>query len=146
MLLGHNDDYTADRAMQVTVAYNHFKQGLVERMPRCRHGYFHIVNHDYTEWKMYAIGGSANPTIEGNTFFAKTRKSWHWRSGKNLFLNGAYFITSGELDRSMAKPRASLPSPRPTLIRAALLLDHDALVVELGAIFHRTTTVPIQAV
>jgi len=30
---------------------------------RCRHGYLHEVNNDYTHWEMYAIGGSANPTI-----------------------------------------------------------------------------------
>jgi len=39
---------------------------------RCRHGYFHVVNNDYTHWEMYAIGGSANPTInsQGNRFVA----------------------------------------------------------------------------
>ena len=39
---------------------------------RCRFGYFHILNNDYTEWEMYAIGGSANPTIlsQGNRFMA----------------------------------------------------------------------------
>lgn len=39
---------------------------------RCRHGYFHVVNNIYTGWKMYAIGGSANPTInsQGNIFIA----------------------------------------------------------------------------
>ncbi|GLJ28732.1 hypothetical protein SUGI_0566250 [Cryptomeria japonica] len=33
MLLGHSDDYTADKAMKVTVAFNHFGPGLTERMP-----------------------------------------------------------------------------------------------------------------
>ncbi|GLJ17452.1 hypothetical protein SUGI_0303850 [Cryptomeria japonica] len=72
MLLGHSDDYTQDVKMQVTVAFNHFGEGLVQRMPRCRHGYFHVVNNDYTHWEMYAIGGSANPTInsQGNRFLA----------------------------------------------------------------------------
>jgi len=39
---------------------------------RCRHGYFHVVNNDYTHWEMYAIGGSAEPTInsQGNRFVA----------------------------------------------------------------------------
>lgn len=39
---------------------------------RCRHGYFHVVNNDYTHWEMYAIGGSANPTInsQGNRYNA----------------------------------------------------------------------------
>lgn len=34
MLLGHNDKYIADRAMRVTVAFNRFGVGLIERMPR----------------------------------------------------------------------------------------------------------------
>lgn len=39
---------------------------------RCRHGYFHVVNNDYSHWIKYAIGGSAAPTInsQGNRFLA----------------------------------------------------------------------------
>uniref|UniRef100_A0A7N0T9X8 Pectate lyase n=1 Tax=Kalanchoe fedtschenkoi TaxID=63787 RepID=A0A7N0T9X8_KALFE len=72
MLLGHSDTYEHDKNMQVTIAFNHFGEGLVQRMPRCRHGYFHVVNNDYTHWEMYAIGGSASPTInsQGNRFLA----------------------------------------------------------------------------
>lgn len=56
----------------MTIAFNHFGVELIQRMPRCRLGYFHIVNNDFTEWKMYAIGGSANPTInsQGNRYMA----------------------------------------------------------------------------
>lgn len=34
-----------------------------------------MVNNDYTHWEMYAIGGSANPTInsQGNRFLAPDR-------------------------------------------------------------------------
>ncbi|KAF2303699.1 hypothetical protein GH714_021344 [Hevea brasiliensis] len=48
MLLGHNDEYTADKVMKVTVVFNHFATGLVQRLP------------------------SADPTIfsEGNYFIA----------------------------------------------------------------------------
>lgn len=76
MLLGHSDSFTQDKGMQVTVAFNHFGEGLVQRMPRCRHGYFHVVNNDYTHWEMYAIGGSAAPTInsQGNRFLAPNEK------------------------------------------------------------------------
>jgi len=72
MLLGHNDKYSPDRGMQVTIAFNHFGEGLVQRMPRCRLGYIHVVNNDFTQWEMYAIGGSANPTInsQGNRYTA----------------------------------------------------------------------------
>ncbi|CAL5365511.1 unnamed protein product [Camellia sinensis] len=72
MLLGHDDKYLPDSGMQVTIAFNHFGVGLVQRMPRCRRGYIHVVNNDFTEWKMYAIGGSANPTInsQGNRYTA----------------------------------------------------------------------------
>lgn len=34
MLLGHSDSYTRDKNMQVTIAFNHFGEGLVQRMPR----------------------------------------------------------------------------------------------------------------
>ncbi|CAM8995470.1 unnamed protein product [Rhodiola kirilowii] len=113
ILLGHSDTYRRDRMMQVTIAYNHFGEGLVQRMPRCRHGYFHVVNNDYTHWEMYAVGGSANPTInsQGNRFAAPANihakevtkrivnnnhwKHWNWRSEGDLLLNGAYFTPSG---------------------------------------------------
>ncbi|KAG0449507.1 hypothetical protein HPP92_027266 [Vanilla planifolia] len=74
MLLGHSDSYEKDKAMQVTIAFNHFGEGLIQRMPRCRNGYFHVVNNDYTHWEMYAIGGSADPTInsQGNRYLAPT--------------------------------------------------------------------------
>ncbi|CAL5416608.1 unnamed protein product [Camellia sinensis] len=114
MLLGHSDSYVRDKQMQVTIAYNHFGEGLIQRMPRCRHGYFHVVNNDYTHWEMYAIGGSAEPTInsQGNRYLAPTNpfakevtkrvdtaasqwKGWNWRSEGDLLLNGAYFTPSG---------------------------------------------------
>lgn len=39
---------------------------------RVRLGYAHVANNRYEKWLMYAIGGSANPTIfsEGNYFLA----------------------------------------------------------------------------
>lgn len=58
--------------MQISLAFNHFGKGLVQRMPRCRFGFFHVLNNDYTHWIMYAIGGTAHPTIisQGNRFIA----------------------------------------------------------------------------
>lgn len=72
MLFGASDSYSGDRIMQITLAFNHFGRGLVQRMPRTRWGFVHVVNNDYTHWEMYAIGGSAHPTIisEGNRFIA----------------------------------------------------------------------------
>ncbi|MFS7953240.1 putative pectate lyase [Helianthus anomalus] len=79
MLLGHSDSYMRDKVM-------------------CRHGYFHVVNNDYTHWEMYAIGCSANPTInnQGNRYLALddpnaklvtnrvtspwNSEDWKWRS------------------------------------------------------------------
>ena len=74
MLLGHSDSYVKDKVMQVTVAYNHFGEGLVQRMPWIRHGTLHVVNNDYTHWEKYAIGGSEGPTIysQGNRYLAST--------------------------------------------------------------------------
>uniref|UniRef100_A0A5B7BUA9 Pectate lyase n=1 Tax=Davidia involucrata TaxID=16924 RepID=A0A5B7BUA9_DAVIN len=114
MLLGAHDDYPEDEIMQVTLAFNHFGKRLVQRMPRCRWGFIHIVNNDYTHWQMYAIGGSSHPTIisQGNRFIApniqaakevtkrdyapeSVWKSWTWRSDGDYMLNGAFFVQSG---------------------------------------------------
>ena len=72
LLLGATNSFSGDKVMQVTVAFNHFGKGLIQRMPRCRWGFFHVVNNDYTHWLMYAIGGSQQPTIisQGNRFCA----------------------------------------------------------------------------
>ncbi|XVF50173.1 hypothetical protein PTKIN_Ptkin04bG0074400 [Pterospermum kingtungense] len=130
LLFGGSDSYSDDKVMQVTVAFNHFGKGLVQRMPRVRHGFVHVVNNDYTHWLMYAIGGSKNPTIlsQGNRFIAPPNiackqvtkreyaqesewKTWKWRSENDLMMNGAFFVESGspvsgvnKQDVIMAKP------------------------------------------
>ncbi|WVZ20079.1 hypothetical protein V8G54_007401 [Vigna mungo] len=115
LLFGATDSFSGDKVMQVTLAFNHFGKGLVQRMPRCRWGFFHIVNNDYTHWLMYAVGGSQQPTIisQGNRFVApedrnakevtkRTEttstgwKNWNWRSEGDLFVNGAFFVESGK--------------------------------------------------
>lgn len=72
LLFGGSDTYPDDKVMQVTLAFNHFGKGLVQRMPRIRWGFVHVVNNDYTHWLMYAIGGSQQPTVisQGNRFVA----------------------------------------------------------------------------
>ncbi|KAE8668783.1 putative pectate lyase 10 [Hibiscus syriacus] len=135
MLLGHSDSYVRDKQMQVTIAYNHFGEGLIQRMPRCRHGYFHVVNNDYTHWEMYAIGGSADPTInsQGNRFLAPNNpfakevtkrevawngewKHWNWRSEGDLFLNGAYFTPSGAAAATSYARASSLGAKSSSLV------------------------------
>ncbi|KAL2246881.1 pectate lyase [Sesamum indicum] len=151
MLLGHSDEYTQDKNMQVTIAFNHFGEGLVQRMPRCRHGYFHVVNNDYTHWEMYAIGGSASPTIysQGNRFLApndRDRKQvtkhedapesewrhWNWRSEGDLMLNGAYFLQSGT-GAGATYARASSLSARPSSLVASITTAAGALNCKRGA-------------
>jgi len=151
MLLGHSDSYAPDVNMQVTIAFNHFGEGLVQRMPRCRHGYFHVVNNDYTHWEMYAIGGSANPTInsQGNRFaapknnpFAKevTKrednnvaewKQWNWRSEGDMMLNGAYFTPSGA-GASSAYAKASSLGARPSSLIGPLTQNAGVLSCRRG--------------
>ncbi|KAK4791049.1 hypothetical protein SAY86_031462 [Trapa natans] len=135
MLFGGSDSYSDDKKMQITVAFNHFGKGLVQRMPRCRWGFIHVVNNDYTHWLMYAIGGSQHPTIisQGNRFIAPPNKaskevtkrdyapesvwkSWNWRSDGDLLLNGAFFVQSGspytrmnKKDVIKAKPGSFVP-------------------------------------
>ncbi|KAI6676801.1 hypothetical protein NL676_037597 [Syzygium grande] len=130
MLFGASDGYSQDQIMQITVAFNHFGRGLVQRMPRCRWGFFHVVNNDYTHWLMYAIGGSQHPTIisQGNRFIAPPNvaakevtkrdyatqdqwKNWLWKSEGDLMMNGAFFVPSGNL-------RARLPFSRHDMIKA----------------------------
>ncbi|KAL8550362.1 hypothetical protein ACS0TY_008981 [Phlomoides rotata] len=114
MLLGAHDSNSKDAIMQVTVAFNKFGIGLIQRMPRCRWGFVHVVNNDYSHWELYAIGGSAHPTIisQGNRFRASNYRytkevtkrdyaaksewmKWQWRSEGDLFTNGAFFTESG---------------------------------------------------
>ncbi|XP_057983332.1 pectate lyase-like [Malania oleifera] len=151
MLLGHSDSFLDDKDMQVTIAFNHFGEGLVQRMPRCRHGYFHVVNNDYTHWEMYAIGGSAYPTInsEGNRFLAPNDENkkevtkhedapesewreWNWRSEGDLFLNGAYFRQSGA-GASSSYARASSLSARPSSLVGSITTTAGALTCRKGS-------------
>ncbi|XP_022891418.1 probable pectate lyase 5 [Olea europaea var. sylvestris] len=150
MLLGHSDTYTQDKNMQVTIAFNHFGEGLVQRMPRCRHGYFHVVNNDYTHWQMYAIGGSAAPTInsQGNRFVAPDNtlrkevtkhestpqsvwKNWNWRSEGDLMLNGAFFTRSGA-GASPSYAKASSLSARPSSLVGSMTMGSGALRCRKG--------------
>ncbi|KAG8370870.1 hypothetical protein BUALT_Bualt13G0028300 [Buddleja alternifolia] len=151
MLLGHSDSYTRDRVMQVTIAYNHFGEGLIQRMPRCRHGYFHVVNNDYTHWEMYAIGGSANPTInsQGNRYLAPHNafakevtkrvvnpgdgiwRHWNWRSEGDLMLNGAYFTSSGR-GASASYARASSLAAKSSYLVGTLTTSSGALRCRRG--------------
>ncbi|KAI5565943.1 hypothetical protein BDE02_14G152900 [Populus trichocarpa] len=150
MLLGHSDSYKRDKQMQVTIAYNHFGEGLIQRMPRCRHGYFHVVNNDYTHWEMYAIGGSANPTInsQGNRYLAPANafakevtkrvdtetgvwSHWNWRSEGDLLLNGAYFIPSGA-GAAASYARASSLGAKSSSMVGVITSNAGALVCRRG--------------
>ncbi|GAB2289597.1 hypothetical protein Dimus_023908 [Dionaea muscipula] len=132
MLFGGSNSTTQDEIMQITVAFNHFDEGLIQRMPRCRFGFVHVVNNDYSHWHEYALGGSQHPTIisQGNRFiapqnpFAKavTRrayapesewKNWLWTSEDDLLVNGAIFVESGDLTKkgSFAKKDSLVAKP-----------------------------------
>ncbi|KAI8028799.1 putative pectate lyase P59 [Camellia lanceoleosa] len=137
LLFGARDTNVEDDYMRITVIYNHFGKRLHQRMPRVRSGFVHIINNDYTHWNMYAIGGSHHATLisQGNRFIAPPRpefkqvthrdapesewKKWTWRSDQDLFLNGAFFVQSGDtngakrirgLDVVQAKPGRAVKS------------------------------------
>ncbi|KAJ9169425.1 hypothetical protein P3X46_017625 [Hevea brasiliensis] len=151
MLLGHSDSYTRDKNMQVTIAFNHFGEWLVQRMPsyvvliricsvfthicRCRHGYFHVVNNDYSHWEMYAIGGSAAPTInsQGNRFLAPNDRfnKENWRSEGDLLLNGAFFTPSGA-GASSNHARASSLGAIPSSLVSSITAGSGALFCKKG--------------
>ncbi|XP_016203230.1 pectate lyase-like isoform X3 [Arachis ipaensis] len=92
--------------------FSHYFILIIFLMPRCRFGFVHVVNNDYTHWCHCAIGGSSKPTIisEGNRFVAPDNnnakevtkrvtnddwKNWQWRSINDAFVNGAFFVQSG---------------------------------------------------
>jgi pectate lyase len=58
MLFSSSDKHPEDQVMQITVAFNHFGRGLVQRMPRCRWGFFHVVNNESTTTRT----GSCTPS------------------------------------------------------------------------------------
>ncbi|XP_073293253.1 probable pectate lyase 12 [Primulina huaijiensis] len=145
MLLGHDDKFLPDSGMQVTIAFNHFGEGLVQRMPRCRRGYIHVVNNDFTQWEMYAIGGSGNPTInsQGNRYTAPTDPSakevtkrvdtnegdwsdWNWRTDGDIMVNGAFFVPSGG-GLSMQYAKASSVEPKSVSLIDRLTMNAGVL-------------------
>ncbi|CAL5185846.1 unnamed protein product [Lathyrus oleraceus] len=151
MLFGASDTYNGDKIMQVTVAFNHFGQGLIQRMPRCRFGFVHVLNNDYTHWQMYAIGGSAGPTIlsQGNRFIAPFNtaakevthrdyagssvwKTWQWTSEMDLLMNGAKFVPSGSPINKGAFKKAFMMKPRPGTYANRLTRNAGALNCVVG--------------
>ncbi|CAN1238478.1 Probable pectate lyase 13, partial [Linum grandiflorum] len=146
MLMGHDDGYALDTGMQVTIAFNRFGEQLVQRMPRCRRGYIHVVNNDFTYWKMYAIGGSANPTInsQGNRYIAPadpdakevTKRvdtednewtDWNWRTDGDIMVNGAFFVPSGAGGVSVQYQKASSVDPKSAVLVDQLTLNAGVL-------------------
>ncbi|CAN0878578.1 Probable pectate lyase 13 [Linum grandiflorum] len=116
MLMGHDDNYIPDKGMQVTVAFNRFAEELGQRIPRCRHGYIHVVNNHYTSWKMYAIGGSASPTINNG----------------DIMVNGAFFVPSGAGVGATYQRATSLSA------KSAPLVGH--LTFHAGVLGHKRNT------
>ena len=109
------------------------------------------MNNDYTHWEMYAIGGSASPTInsQGNRFLAPDERfkkevtkhedapesewrHWNWRSDGDLMLNGAYFRQSGAGASSSSYARASNLSARPSSLVGSITITAGALNCRRG--------------
>ncbi|QHO05066.1 putative pectate lyase [Arachis hypogaea] len=101
---------------------------------------------------MYAIGGSANPTInsQGNRFLAPDNRfskevtkhedapqsewaNWNWRSEGDLFLNGAFFRASGAGASSASYARASSLSARPSSLVGSITTTAGALNCRKGS-------------
>lgn len=152
MLFGAHKQDTEDRDMTVTVAFNHFGPGLIQRLPRMRFGYCHVVNNNYPSgWGMYAIGGSEDPTFlsEGNRFVASGTKevtkrvddggkdyggeeNWNWASNGDLFLNGAIFESSGANDGATVYKLATSLSARPASMVESITSDSGPLICAAG--------------
>ncbi|TKY69721.1 pectate lyase 3 [Spatholobus suberectus] len=151
MLFGASDSYDGDKIMQITLAFNHFGKKLIQRMPRCRYGFVHVVNNDYTHWEMYAIGGSKHPTIisEGNRFIASNNKnakeitkreytpgsewkSWQWRSLNDAYLNGAFFVEGGPVLTDRPFSRKDMMTARPASYVRRLTRNAGSLRCTVG--------------
>ncbi|KAJ9551102.1 hypothetical protein OSB04_015147 [Centaurea solstitialis] len=152
MLLGSDDAFTKDQNMKVTVAYNVFGPGCVQRMPRVRHGFFHIVNNFYDKWKMYAFTGTKKPTIlsQGNKFVAPDNpsakqvafrpsdlpeadwKTWVWKSTGDLLENGAVFVNSGGEPKLTPEQQAGMIAAEPAASVPALTKDAGVLTCAPG--------------
>ncbi|KAF8099990.1 hypothetical protein N665_0234s0036 [Sinapis alba] len=84
---------------------------------------------------MYAIGGSANPTInsQGNRYAAPKNcyakevtkrvrtetsewKKWNWRSEGDMLVNGAFFIQSGEVASASYESASSLAAKPASMV------------------------------
>ncbi|ONK64043.1 uncharacterized protein A4U43_C07F21510 [Asparagus officinalis] len=142
MLLGHDDGFVRDKDMKVTVAFNRFGPNCIQRMPRIRHGYAHVVNNFYDGWRDYAMGGSMNPTIksQGNLYVAVGNKeviwkedgpgrgtSWNLKSVNDAFINGASFRQVGSAGVSPHyKPDEAFAAGNPDQVHA-LTRDAGAL-------------------
>lgn len=141
LLFGAEDTNERDKNMRVTVAYTHFGKNLIQRMPRVRWGFIHLVNNDYTHWLMYAIGGSQGASIvsQGNRFIAppdpvakeithRTNglepgwETWNWRSEGDLMMNGAFFVESGTPNWRMGIDPLDLIIPAPAFEVTTLTL------------------------
>ncbi|KAK7813893.1 putative pectate lyase 7 [Quercus suber] len=133
------------------VAFNHFGRGLVQRMPRCRWGFFHVVNNDYTHWLMYAIGGSQHPTIisQGNRFIAPPNvaakevtkrdyatqdvwKNWTWRSEGDIMMNGAFFVQSGNPSKKRPYSKKDMIKAKPGTFVTRLTRFSGSLNCKVG--------------
>ncbi|XP_068637231.1 probable pectate lyase 12 isoform X2 [Aristolochia californica] len=125
--------------------FSHHNEALVQRMPRCRRGYIHVVNNDFTQWEMYAIGGSANPTInsQGNRYMAPSDPNakevtkrveteerewsgWNWRTEGDMMVNGAFFVPSGE-GLAVKYAKASSVDPKSSALIDQLTMNAGVL-------------------
>ncbi|PON91269.1 Pectate lyase [Trema orientale] len=113
-----------------------------------RFGYAHMANNRYDEWQVYAVRGSANPTIfsEGNYFMASTTnpyakqvtkresqsswQNWKWRSSKDVFKNGWLGKLVGEAQSGWgsSNPLILFSLVGEALIRFTLQLSHLKLL------------------
>lgn len=154
MLLGANKNDYMDRNMYVTVAYNIFGPGLVQRMPRVRFGNVHVLNNDYSSgWSNYAIGGSEGPTIlsQGNIFNPYRGKkqvtqriddggnkfggvqNWNWRSEGDWFLSGSFFSSVRMSWSSQSYAKAASASARPASMVMRMVKGSGPLACRAGA-------------
>ncbi|MFQ6661581.1 hypothetical protein Gotur_029694 [Gossypium turneri] len=89
MLFGANNSYSTDKKMQVTNALNHFRKGLVKRMPSNP-----TIISQGNRYSVPGTFGAKGVTCSGLLKPAQW-KNWNWVSQGDHFENGAFFTPSG---------------------------------------------------
>ncbi|KAE8689366.1 putative pectate lyase 22 [Hibiscus syriacus] len=125
--------YTQDKDMQATVAFNHFGEGLVQRMPRCTPSVEVQTLPSTAKGRFLAPDDSSKKEVTKHEDAPESEwRSWNWRSEGDLMLNGAFFRQTGA-GATSTYARASSLSARPSSLVGPMTATAGALNCRIGS-------------